>query len=90
MINNDIQNINITNFTTFMLSREGLSIAFKCTSSSKACGNDNTSLYMLHRNRVLSNYLLAHVLKFKNDLHGKDCVTSFLSLFTMLVCKGID
>ena len=48
LINNAIQDINIKNFNSIQLTIDELKSALKSTSTSKACGNDGTSLYMLH------------------------------------------
>ena len=44
LINNEIQDINIKNFYPIQLTMAEFKSALKSTSTSKACGNDGTSL----------------------------------------------
>jgi hypothetical protein len=69
MVNREILSINIKNCNSIKLSLEEFRSAFNSTSTSKACGNDNTLLYMIHN--LESSFIDKIVFPFFTNIHCK-------------------
>jgi hypothetical protein len=82
MVNIEILLLDIKNFKSIKLSLEEFKIAFNSTSTSKACGNDNTSLFMIHN--LESSFINKIIFPFFSNIFKYGLIPSNLNVTYIL------